>query len=133
MENFFFTFGCNSPYAKQYVRIEAKNEEEARLCMMEHHGQKWAFCYTEARFAPQPSEYGLTQLAFIHTTPYGTKRSVNDSVKNAAPELLEALKNSQVELRTILSSVHLGPTDRGMIKLRIDANSIAIMKAEGTL
>lgn len=57
----------------------------------------------------------------------------NHYLITAAPELLEALKNSQIELGAILATATLTGLNREMIKARREANSMAILKAEGLL
>lgn len=75
MKRWFFTFGQGHPYAFQYVEIEADTLEEAREAMIITHGNKWAFCYDETTFAPQPAKYGLTRLATLRKNEWGTYRS----------------------------------------------------------
>lgn len=47
-----FTFGCGSPLAKYYVRIEGVDETQARCRMVALFSQHWAFTGPNARFAP---------------------------------------------------------------------------------
>jgi hypothetical protein len=67
MPAFYFTFGNNMSLKDNYVKIEAANQMEARTVMVQHHGTRWAFDYTEEQFLPQISKYGLTEV------PLGTK------------------------------------------------------------
>lgn len=71
MPDFFFTFGFNSPGRGRFVRIRASDMASAREEMFRVHGERWAFCYTEAEWRrpsglTQQQEYGLSELDFIN-------------------------------------------------------------------
>jgi hypothetical protein len=64
-EDWFFTFGFDRTYggvsmAKRYIKISGTHSQ-ARKKMYEHFGRDWAFQYNAAKFAPQPTKYGLTE------------------------------------------------------------------------
>lgn len=74
-KSWYFTFGGGSPFAFEYVRIEAETLLEARELMFELFGAKWSMCYDEAKFEGQAEEYGLHCLAFIRKNKFGNWRS----------------------------------------------------------
>ncbi len=53
MENktFYATFGCGQPHENCYIKIAAKDEEEARNWMIRRFGLKWSMLYTSAEEA----------------------------------------------------------------------------------
>lgn len=67
MEDFFFTFGSADVRARQYVRITARDESDARELMFKEYGKKWGFCYDARRFDGQVEKYGLTELQHLKT------------------------------------------------------------------
>lgn len=62
MPKFYFTFGYGTPYRNRYIEIEAEDYGSARARMVELHGQKWAFQYTEEEFKGQAEQFGLIPL-----------------------------------------------------------------------
>lgn len=47
MKKYYFTFGCGQHYERNYVVIEAKSWDEARVEMVRRFGTQWAFQYDE--------------------------------------------------------------------------------------
>jgi len=72
LQRFYFTFGQAYNLRSNYVVVEAENRDAAvRLFMAERADcsqtianpeRCWAFDYTEAGFAGQPEQYGLTEV-----------------------------------------------------------------------
>lgn len=64
-----FTFGCGSPLARYYVRIEAKSEMQARARMVGMFSSHWASIYTEQEFAlgQQAERFRLIELHYNRT------------------------------------------------------------------
>lgn len=50
MTKYIFTFGLGGPNAHVYQPVSASGWEEARKAMLDKHGTKWAFQYTEEEF-----------------------------------------------------------------------------------
>lgn len=51
MKKYYFTFMFKQRALKYYyVEIESTDEEQARECMLENFGTRWAMCYTEEKF-----------------------------------------------------------------------------------
>jgi hypothetical protein len=46
IENWYFTFGCNTPLGRNYTKIKGTHES-ARKEMFSVFGEKWAFQYDE--------------------------------------------------------------------------------------
>lgn len=66
---FFYTFGLGYNLRNNYVVVEAENAREARAKFQAARaevdgmeGRLYAFDYTEAEFAPQIEQYGLTEV-----------------------------------------------------------------------
>ena len=65
---FYFTFGFGSTLWKNYVVVEAPNEEAAREKFLAAREavdgvrSRWAFVYTADAFDHQPDMYGLTEV-----------------------------------------------------------------------
>lgn len=58
----FFTFGCNTENRNKYVRVIARDYENARRIMFDHYGAKWGFQYDEEQFKGQIEQFGLSEL-----------------------------------------------------------------------
>jgi hypothetical protein len=62
MNSYYFTFGLDSPFSKQYVKINADNELSARIMMFSAFGANWAFYYLEEQFKELKEKYHYTEL-----------------------------------------------------------------------
>lgn len=62
MNKYIFTFGSNQLYAGFYQPIYANNSLEAREKMVELHGLKWSFQYTEEEWNKTKDELSGFQL-----------------------------------------------------------------------
>jgi hypothetical protein len=63
VETYYFTFGCGSPLANCYVKVEAEQEEIARLQMYCWFTTHWASVYrSEEGFKQGVEKYGLTEI-----------------------------------------------------------------------
>lgn len=62
MKNFYVTFGRPSPFANNYVLIEAENMDTARIYAFNSLGTKWAFIYGEEDYESAIRRFKLTQV-----------------------------------------------------------------------
>lgn len=74
MPAFYFTFGqihrhvhTDEPMKDYYVKIHARDEFDARLCMVDEYGRQWCGCYTETEFQKSIHHYpkGLYKEHFV--------------------------------------------------------------------
>ncbi len=69
MNNYFFTFGTNhldnsgQTLANRFVKIRAKNWQDARDEMFKVRGNVWSFQYEEIDFKPQIKKYNLVRVS----------------------------------------------------------------------
>lgn len=61
MDKFIFTFGTGQLYEGFYQPIYATSGNEARAKMVEIHGIKWGFQYTEKEWEATELEYGTLE------------------------------------------------------------------------
>jgi len=62
MNMYIFTFGINRKHCDNFQPIIANSMEEAEKLMFEHHGQDWAFGYTEKSFNKSRQQGLFTNL-----------------------------------------------------------------------
>ena len=65
----YFTFGFSQKLENCFTVIEAQNEEEARMKMVDFYGQNWAFQYDENQWITesgkiQQQKYNLKEIKF---------------------------------------------------------------------
>lgn len=64
LQSFYCTFGGDR--IGKYVHIIAKDMDEARACMFENYGKKWAYCYDVHGFVGQVEKYNLQELETLY-------------------------------------------------------------------
>ena len=69
METYAFTFGVGHRNHDRFVKIEAANEIDARLLMIEEYGREWSSVYLWDDFVPQIDQYGYVELPFGEVRP----------------------------------------------------------------
>ncbi len=68
MNKYYFTFGSNhldkngNSLGNRFVKINASNQEKARIIMFDARERKWAFQYDEVEFLPQIERYNLKEI-----------------------------------------------------------------------
>jgi hypothetical protein len=62
MNSYYFTFGLDSPFSEQYVKINAEDVLTARNMMFALFGSQWAFCYSEKEIKDLRQKYNYTEL-----------------------------------------------------------------------